>query len=176
MMTKSEIEELEDDDHKIEIPIIKPGKIKKFGRKSRLGVKVTRNPDDTNNVGDDVQEPADLKKYVEKVINNNNLKYNCTLCNKFSHKSPSNAKTHLLRKHFPTLFSYNCEHCESTFTNIDGYSKHKKGGSCPNKKQGNKTTHLKTKVKENKFQKSVIKYKCEICHYKSRKESRVKIH
>ena len=178
-MIKTENEQHDVEDVNSDIPSIKSEtKIKKIVRKSRLGVKVTRNPDDSNIVGDDVQEPAHLTKFIKKVPDTLNSKYDCTLCNKFSHKSLSNTRTHLQRKHFPTLFTYHCDQCENTFTNIAGYSKHKYGDTCIDRKPDKKTILLEKRKKKNKHENQTAskKYKCEYCDFKTIKESRVKIH
>eukprot|EP00092_Neocalanus_flemingeri_P019432 GFUD01021050.1.p1 GENE.GFUD01021050.1~~GFUD01021050.1.p1 ORF type:complete len:351 (-),score=69.41 GFUD01021050.1:374-1426(-) len=74
------------------------------------------------------QDPSELLQFVQK--NPSDLKFHCTLCDKFSHKNSSCTKNHVESQHFPNMFSYPCDKCEMTFTtkttlNLHRTRKHK---------------------------------------------------
>lgn len=74
------------------------------------------------------QDPSELLQFVWK--DPADLKFHCTLCDKFSHKNSSCVKNHVESQHFPNMFSYPCDKCEMTFTtkttlNLHRTRKHK---------------------------------------------------
>merc|ERR1719318_1799506 len=64
-------------------------------------INVTRNTDDNNDHGYDIQEPSDLKQFVRK--DPTDLKYHCTMCTSFSQKSITSTRNHVESNHFPKL-------------------------------------------------------------------------
>jgi len=74
------------------------------------------------------QDPSELLQFVRK--DKSDLKFHCTLCDKFSHKNSSCTKNHVESQHFPNMFSYPCDKCDDTFTtkttlNLHRTRKHK---------------------------------------------------
>jgi len=74
------------------------------------------------------QDPSELLQFVRK--DQSDLKFHCTLCDKFSHKNSSCTKNHVESQHFPNMFSYPCDKCEMTFStkttlNLHRTRKHK---------------------------------------------------
>jgi len=71
---------------------------------------------DMANKGQSFQDPSELLQFVTKETSDfGKTKYVCTLCNKFSHLYRTNVRNHVESKHFPNVFSYECEHCGESF-------------------------------------------------------------
>jgi len=71
---------------------------------------------DILNKGQSFQDPSELLQFVAKETSDiGKTKYVCTLCNKFSHLYRTNVRNHVESKHFPNMFSYECEHCGQSF-------------------------------------------------------------
>ena len=73
--------------------------------------------------GYNFQDPSELLQFVRK--DPTDLKYHCTLCNKFSHKNSYCSRNHVESHHFPNMFTYPCDQCEMTFSTKSNYSMHR---------------------------------------------------
>ena len=58
--------------------------------------------------------PEDLEQYLVKDLRTR--KYNCSICNIFSHHSKTNARNHVESKHFKGCFTYTCDFCGKTLS------------------------------------------------------------
>ena len=74
-------------------------------------------------LGLNFQDPSELLQFVKK--DPSDLKYHCTLCNKFSHKNSYCSRNHVESHHFPNMFTYACDQCEMTFSTKSNYSMHR---------------------------------------------------
>ena len=63
--------------------------------------------------GFEFSDPSQLDQFLEKNIENG--KWQCTICNDFSHKIVTCARNHVEAKHFPNTFIYTCPVCSDTF-------------------------------------------------------------
>ena len=70
-----------------------------------------------------VDDPSDLLKYVEK--DHLTGKHTCKLCNAFSHSGRSHVRNHVESKHFPDIFTYECDQCDKTFSTKNGVANHR---------------------------------------------------
>ena len=92
-------------------------------------IKVTRNPETINeiecaiNAGYNFLEPSELLKFVSR--DTTDLKYYCTICSKYSHKGITSTRNHVESNHFPKMFTYHCDQCDSTFATKSNYNMHK---------------------------------------------------
>jgi len=69
------------------------------------------------------QDPSELLQFVQK--DEQDQKYHCTLCGKFSHKWSSCTRNHVESKHFPTTFCYPCNECEMVFNTKTTFNLHR---------------------------------------------------
>ena len=69
------------------------------------------------------QDPSELLQFVQK--DEQDQKYHCTLCGKFSHKWSSCTRNHVESKHFPTTFRYPCNECEMIFNTKTTFNLHR---------------------------------------------------
>ena len=86
--------------------------------------KVTRNPEYSTDIDQSIQEPSDLRKFIDK--NKTDKNYFCTLCKSCSYKSLISVRVHVEEVHFPNIFIYQCNKCEETFPNHKSLINHKK--------------------------------------------------
>ena len=76
--------------------------------------------------GHSFQDPSELLQFVAKETSDlGKTKYVCTLCNKFSHLYRTNVRNHVESKHFPNVFSYECEHCGESFSSKSIVQQHR---------------------------------------------------
>jgi len=73
--------------------------------------------------GFDFMDPADLFKYVERIHISG--KYICGICKTFSHAGKSHVRNHVESKHFPDMFTYNCDQCDKIFSTKNGVANHR---------------------------------------------------
>ena len=74
-------------------------------------------------IGYNFQDPSELLQFVRR--DPCDLKYHCTLCNKFSHKNSYCSRNHVESHHFPNMFTYACDQCDMTFSSKSNYSMHR---------------------------------------------------
>ena len=84
-------------------------KILKRNKASKV-IKVTRNTEDSNDQGYDIQDPIDLKQFVRK--DPTDLKYYCTICSSFYETSITKTRNHAESSHFQKMFTYHCDQCD----------------------------------------------------------------
>jgi len=77
----------------------------------------------TNAAGTAFEDPSELLQFVRKDMDD--LKYHCSLCDKFSHKYSSCTRNHVEAKHFPNTFSYPCDQCDMVFSTKSNFSMHR---------------------------------------------------
>jgi len=73
--------------------------------------------------GQTFQDPSELLQFVQKDMTD--LKYHCTICHKFSHKTSYCARNHVEAQHFPNTFIYQCDLCEMTFHTKSNLTMHR---------------------------------------------------
>ena len=69
------------------------------------------------------QDPCELLQFVRK--SEEDGKYYCTLCAKYSHKWSSCTRNHVESKHFPTTYCYPCNECDSLFYTKTAFNLHR---------------------------------------------------
>ena len=65
-----------------------------------------------------------LKSHVKKDETNN--LYFCDICRQFSNRGAANVRNHVEAKHFPNMFTYQCELCHMTFGKKTALYNHRK--------------------------------------------------
>ena len=70
-----------------------------------------------------VDDPSDLLKYVARDPTTG--RNYCKLCNNFSHSGRSHVRNHVESKHFPDIFTYECDQCDRTFPTKNGVANHR---------------------------------------------------
>ena len=78
-----------------------------------------------------VDDPSDLLKYVARDPTTG--RNYCRLCNNFSHSGRSHVRNHVESKHFPDIFTYECDQCDRTFTTKNGVANHRSVAHKPDK-------------------------------------------
>jgi len=71
----------------------------------------------------DIRDPSELLKYVAK--SDLSGKYTCGICKTFSHAGKSHVRNHIESKHFPGVFTYECDQCEKIFSTKNGVANHR---------------------------------------------------
>jgi len=81
---------------------------------------------DTASKGQSFQDPSELLQFVSRDPSDQvKPKYICNLCNKFSHSARNNVRNHVESKHFPNMFSYECELCGQSFPSKNNVQLHR---------------------------------------------------
>jgi len=78
------------------------------------------------------QDPSELLQFVTR--SQDDGRFHCTLCDKFSHQNSSCARNHVESNHFPSMFSYQCDQCEQTFSTKTNFNAHRTRKHKNNKK------------------------------------------
>jgi len=78
------------------------------------------------NTGQSFQDPSELLQFVSKATSDQGKSnFVCTICKTFSHLYRTNVRNHVESKHFPNMFSYECEHCGQTFPSKNSLQIHR---------------------------------------------------
>jgi len=70
-----------------------------------------------------MRDPSELFQFVVK--SDVSGKYTCGLCKTFSHAGKSHVRNHVESKHYPDVFTYECDQCEKTFSTKNGVANHR---------------------------------------------------
>ena len=85
--------------------------------------KINIESDILNSIPNTFKAPFELMKFVKKI--QNDKKFYCTICYKFSHKYKNCTRNHVESKHFPKTFIYTCDNCKMSFFSKNSLSMHR---------------------------------------------------
>lgn len=74
--------------------------------------------------GGEFQDPKELLQFVNR--SQDDGRFHCSICEKFSHQNSSCTRNHVESHHFPNIFSYPCDACDQIFDTRTKLNTHKR--------------------------------------------------